>query len=100
MTNAACPICLTGEMVQTSRDTFCMACGDDLLQPGSCWFDGRGVVRVMASFLDRHGLPYAVVQARRGNPRIVSQGMMLREWQLRPEHIDNRVAAAVQVPAK
>lgn len=66
-----------------------MSCGDTLVEVGRCWFDGRGVVQVQSVFLDRRGFPYVVVQARHGNPRLVSQALMLREWQLRPDHVDN-----------
>lgn len=94
--NTTCPICLTGELVFSPSDTACRSCGDTLVAEGSCWFDGRGIVQVQSAFLDRRGFPYVVVQARHGNHRLVSQSLMLREWQLRPDHVDNvRPAPAV-----
>jgi hypothetical protein len=88
--NTMCPVCRTGKLIPSERgDTYCHACGDKLIQEGSCWYDGRGVVRVFASFLDRHAIPYCAVQHRRGAPRLVSQGQMLRQWEFKPDHVDN-----------
>lgn len=94
--NVSCPMCLSGKLATNSRDTFCLSCGDKLVPEGSTWFDGHGVVQVIASFLDRKALPYCVVQHRNGVPRVVSQGLMLREWQCRPGHHDNAPRAASQ----
>ncbi len=77
-----CPLC-GGTLESSSRDTWCVDCGDKEIDVGSRWYDGRGIVEVLSSFPDRHGIPYCVVQHSRGNPRVVSQGLMLREWALR-----------------
>jgi hypothetical protein len=88
--NTMCQICLTGVLVDGARgDGFCESCPDVLVREGSCWFDGRGIVRVQVAFLDRHGTPYCVVQHRQGAPRLVSQGLMFREWEYKPDHVDN-----------
>jgi hypothetical protein len=45
--NTMCQICLTGVLVDGARgDGFCESCPDVLVREGSCWFDGRGIVRV------------------------------------------------------
>ncbi len=77
-----CPLC-GGTLDSDARDTWCMDCGNKEIEVGTRWYDGRGIVEVLSSFPDRHGIPYCVVQHSRGNPRVVSQGLMLRQWERR-----------------
>lgn len=78
-TTIPCAVCRRYTLASTSRDTMCLACGDEAVNDRQTWANRAGHhYAVLAVFPDRRGVLYAALQRRRYNPCLISVAMLLR----------------------